>query len=177
MHREQINFCKSVKEQHPTFFVEKNVLDCGSLDINGNNQYLFKRCTYVGIDVGVGRNVDVVSPTHKYNPDKKFDVVISTECFEHDMFYQESLKHIVNFLLKPGGLFLFTCASTNRHEHGTINNTPHNAPLLTNEWANYYKNLTENDVRNVINVDNSFNSYAFSINEHITDLYFWGIKK
>lgn len=176
MHRSAKLFCKSIKERFPQFFKNKTVLDCGSLDVNGNNKYLFKKCTYTGIDVGPGANVDIVTSIHEYitNP---VDVIISTECFEHDMYYKESFKHIVYDLLKPGGLFFFTCASTNRKEHGTVNTSPSDAPLLKEEWAHYYKNLTEDDIRNVINVDMMFDRYEFSTDDKIKDLYFWGIKK
>lgn len=44
-----------------------------------------------------------------------FDTIISTECFEHDPEYSESLNKIYK-MLKPDGLFCFTCASTNRME-------------------------------------------------------------
>jgi cyclopropane fatty-acyl-phospholipid synthase-like methyltransferase len=47
-----------------------------------------------------------------------FDTIISSECFEHDPEYKESFIKIYN-MLKPDGLFCFTCASTGRNEHGT----------------------------------------------------------
>lgn len=50
-HQEQVRFCESVREKFPSLFVGKKVLDAGSLDINGNNRYLFTDCEYVGIDV------------------------------------------------------------------------------------------------------------------------------
>ena len=53
-HQEQINFCKSVKEFMPDFFKGVSVLDIGSLDINGNNRYLFDNYDYTGIDIGEG---------------------------------------------------------------------------------------------------------------------------
>lgn len=41
MHKEQINYCLSIKNKYPELFKGK-ILDCGSLDINGNNRYLFE---------------------------------------------------------------------------------------------------------------------------------------
>jgi hypothetical protein len=41
----------------------------------------------------------------------------------------------------------------------------------------YYKNITEEDVRNAIDVDEIFSSYEFSVEENHCDLYFWGFKK
>ena len=92
-------------------------MDIGSLDINGNTRFLFEDFEYTGVDIGEGPNVDVVSKGHEFKSER-FDIVISTECFEHDMYYKETLKNCVK-LCKAGGMFIFTCASTGRAEHGT----------------------------------------------------------
>lgn len=177
-HVAQKEFFLTVKTKFSENFKNCNVLDVGSLDINGNNRHLFEDYTYIGIDVGHGRNVDVVCKGHEYKSDNKFDVVISSECFEHDMYYKETIKNCID-LTKNGGLFTFTCASTGRPEHGTRRTTGRDAPLLENhgEWFDYYKNLTENDIREVINVDEVFVDYYFEYNPVAKDLYFWGIKK
>jgi SAM-dependent methyltransferase len=152
-------------------------LDCGSLDINGSNRYLFENCEYIGIDIGEGKNVDIVSLIHEFNgDDESYDTIISTECFEHDMYYKESIKNIIR-LLKPGGLFIFTCATTGRPEHGTINTSITDSPLLKGEWSKYYKNLTEEDIRDIIIMENIFIDFKFSINKNHKDLFFYGIKK
>lgn len=177
-HPEQKVFCSKVKELLPQFFKDKSVLDVGSLDINGNNRYLFENCSVCGIDVGEGANVDYVTKTHEFSPLDNYDVIISTECFEHDMYYVLSLNKIVS-LLRSGGLFIFTCATEGRPEHGTLRTSPADAPLLANygEWSNYYKNLSEIDIRSAISVDSIFKEYAFEVNDDSHDLYFWGIKK
>jgi len=85
-------------------------------------------------------------------------------------------------MLKPGGLFLFTCASTGRPEHGTRRTSPIDAPLLiqiSEEWSDYYKNLTESDIRKIVNFDNAFPDGEFQYrfeNGVPIDLYFYGIK-
>lgn len=177
-HKEQKEFFLKIKEQKPRLFDNCNVLDVGSLDINGNNHYLFTNYNYLGIDVGEGKNVDVVSPAHLFKSDNLFDVVISSECFEHDMYYDLTIKNIVN-LTKSGGMFIFSCASDGRPEHGTLRSNPGDAPLLNDItiWSNYYKNLTEQDIRDVINVEEIFSEYYFETNEESHDLYFYGIKK
>lgn len=179
-HPEQKAFCEKVKSLHPRLFEYKKVLDVGSLDINGNNRFLFDSSSYLGIDIGPGPNVDVVAVAHEFNdPDGSYDVIVSTECFEHDMHYDKSIRNIVR-LLASGGLFLFTCATTGRPEHGTRRSDGGvNAPLLASQnddWADYYKNLTEQDIRNVIDVDKVFKLYVFEVNPVAHDLYFWGIK-
>lgn len=178
-HTNQIDFCKKIRRVFPEYFEDKDVLDIGSLDVNGNNKYLFKRCDYIGLDVGEGPNVDVVSPGHLYNaPDESFDTVISTEVFEHDMFYRETIQNIIR-MLKPGGVFVFTCASTGRPEHGTRRTEDGSAPLLesiSEEWADYYKNLTENDVKEIDGFQSNFPDGWFEYNSDTCDLYFFGIK-
>jgi len=168
-HQAQIQFCLSVKERFPQYFKNVRVFDGGSLDINGNNRYLFEEYTYIGVDVGEGSNVDVVCNIGDYKgDDNSFDVVISTECFEHDMEYSKSLQNMVRMC---DGIMLFTCATTGRPEHGTKRTRPESAPLL--EW-DYYKNVTEEMVREAIDLS-VFKEYEFSTNKHPADLYFWGI--
>lgn len=177
-HLLQQEFCKSVKEKYPDFFYNKKVLDVGSLDINGSNKGLFEDCEYIGLDIGVGPNVDIVCVAHKFfPPDETYDTIISTEMFEHDMFYEKSIVNIMR-MLKPGGLFLFTCASTNRSEHGTRKSDSWTAPFLVNkgEWGDYYKNLVEDDILIIPGFKEAFPTGHFSYNEDKTDIYFCGIK-
>lgn len=177
-HKEQQLFFKYVKDKFPLKFKDCDVLDIGSLDINGNNRFLFENYNYTGVDIGPGRNVDVVSKGHEYKSDKLFDIVISSECFEHDMFYNKTIENCIS-LTKPNGMFIFSCASTGRPEHGTKRTSPRNSPLTQKiqGWQNYYKNLTENDIRNIIDVENIFYDFEFKYNPSPGDLYFWGIKK
>jgi SAM-dependent methyltransferase len=181
-HPEQIEFCESVRDRFPTFFRNVFVLDGGSLDLNGSNRYLFENCTYVGVDLGKGDNVDVVSKMHELDlKDEYFDTIISTEAFEHDMHYQKSIPNLIRMLSK-GGLFLFTCATTGRPIHGTeqldfpdTNSSPFTRKI--DVWKNYYKNLVEDDIRKVADVDSIFLRYCFETNHVTHDLYFWGLKK
>ncbi|NIF80751.1 DUF4915 domain-containing protein [Paraburkholderia sp. Cy-641] len=178
-HQNQVDFCESVKARFPDFFSNALVLDIGSLDLNGNNKYLFDGCRYLGLDLMPGDNVDIVGKGHELAlPDATFDTIISTECFEHDRFYEKTLNNAIR-MLKPGGMFIFTCATTGRPEHGTARTTPHDAPFIQmmGDWADYYKNLTEEDVRTVLDLDKIFSFYEFSVNHQTHDLYFAGLKK
>lgn len=176
-HLAQKKFFIEVKRKFPEKFKGCSVVDIGSLDINGNNRYLFENYEYIGVDVGHGPNVDIISKGHEFKSDKLFDIVISSECFEHDMYYSETIKNCIN-LTKSGGLFTFTCASLGRPEHGTRRTKPQDAPLLNEieEWGNYYKNLEESDIRTIFNPDEIFSEYEFIYNPIAFDLYFWGIK-
>jgi len=97
-HQEQAEFCQRIAARWPHLFQNKRVLDCGSLDINGNNRHLFTGGSYLGIDLVAGPNVDVVTRIHKYVAGP-FDVVISTECFEHDSHFAETFSHIIGFVV------------------------------------------------------------------------------
>lgn len=182
-HKEQRDFCFRVKNIYPDFFKNKKVLDIGSLDVNGNNRELFEDCSYIGLDVGEGKNVDVISPGHLYDaPDKFFDVIISTEVFEHDMFYEKTITNIMR-MLKDNGLFLFTCAAPGRPEHGTRRCGEECAPLLiqiSEEWADYYKNLDPEDIKKISNFEQTFPDGVFELRtsdiDIPSDLYFYGIK-
>ena len=104
MHIQARDFTLFVKSVLGDFFVNKCILDVGSGDINGNNRFLFENCEYVGNDVIQAPNVTIVSKT-KDLPfcDCFFDTIVSSECFEHDPEYRESLLKIydlffLNFL-------------------------------------------------------------------------------
>lgn len=169
MHKLVRKYCESVRSRHTKHFIEKDVLDCGSLDINGNNRYLFSECTYIGIDICEGKNVDIVTQVHKFKSPIQFDTVISTEMLEHDRNWLESLRNMFD-LTKPGGMLLFTAAGTNRPEHGTTESTPQDSPMT----HSYYKNITVEMIVKALDLD----AFAwFEISYRQTDIRFAGIKR
>ena len=180
MHEQSRNFTIFVKCILPDFFINKRVLDVGSGDINGNNRFLFENCEYDGNDVIQANNVTIVSKTKDLLfLDNTFDTIISTECFEHDPEYKESLKKIYK-MLKPDGLFCFTCASTGRAEHGTRRTSPNDSyGTIGNleDMNDYYKNLTIIDINEVLELNKLFSVWESYYNAESKDLYFVGIKK
>ncbi len=179
-HENQINFCKSIKNIFPEYFAGVTVLDIGSLDVNGNNKYLFDKDTiYLGLDLASGENVDIICSGHEINlPSETFDMIVSTECLEHDRHWIETLQNAVR-MLRPGGMLLTTCATVGRPEHGTRRTTPQDAPLLEHvdiEWSDYYMNLTEDDFRSALNIEENFQYAKFEVEHSTYDLYFVGIK-
>ena len=173
MHREQCDFCERVRARYLSFFVNTRVLDCGSLNVNGTNQYLFAGGCYWGVDIAPGPNVDIVSKIHELPfRDGLFDVVISTECLEHDLHWETSIRKMAA-LVRPDGLLLFTCATTGRAEHGTVATTAGDSPFT----PDYYRNLTEKDVRYALDLERQFSTHLFEANEAHHDLYFFGIKR
>jgi SAM-dependent methyltransferase len=187
-HIEQINYVNKVKSIFPDYFTNKKVLGVGTYDVCGSEDMFFDDCDYAGLDLGPGPGVDIVCPAQDYDaPDGSYDVIISCECFEHNPFYKETIQNIVR-LLKPGGLFLFTCATTGRPVHGTAsleeeskNKWPNwkTMPNVKREnWDNeYYKNLTESDIRECVNIENIFRDFEFEVDVNHCDLFFRGIKK
>lgn len=182
-HQTQRDFCQAVKNRFPQYFDNVKVVDFGSLDINGSNKVFFTNSEYIGLDIGPGKNVDVISKAHEYSaPDASFDTVISTEMFEHDKFLNLSFLNMVR-VLKPGGLLLFTCAGPGRDEHGTNRVTPSDSPLTTmfEDWADFYENVDESKIRSIINVDEVFSQYEFRLasgwGKPDADLQFYGIKR
>ena len=135
-------------------------------------------------------------PAQEYDaPSNHYDTIISCECWEHNPYYKESIHNAIR-MLKPGGLFLFTCATTGRPVHGTKTQdaidqanlktlqgntitTWKTMPNVSREgWdSEYYRNVTEQDIRDAVSLDTVFQDYAFEVNEEHCDLYFWGFKK
>jgi len=179
-HPEQRRMCLEIKNRFPQFFVGSSVLDVGSLDINGANRYLFENCTYTGLDIAAGKNVDVVSLCHEYIPEIFiFDTVVSTECLEHDKYWKKTIPHMLS-LVRPRGFLLITCATHGREEHGTRKSKPHHSPLTVavgGDWGDYYKNLDELDFKSVIDFNKEFSQYGFEVDTSRHDLLFWGIKR
>ncbi len=180
MHPQAVDFTLFVKSILYDNFKNKIVLDVGSGDINGNNSSLFEDCIYHGNDVIEGKNVTIVSRTKDLPfPDEHFDTIVSTECFEHDPEYSESFKKIYR-MLKPNGVFAFTCASTDRHEHGTRATSSQDSYGTIGgivDMQDYYKNLTQNDLNDVLNLNAHFSTWNTYYNWETCDLYFVGIKK
>ena len=182
MHIQANRFLQWASVTFNEYFKENiTVLDVGSGDINGNNRLLFPPvCTYWGNDVSIGANVNIVSKTSALPfSNDTFDVVVSSECFEHDPEYVLSLQKIFK-MLKPGGLFFFTCASTGRAEHGTLKTIPTDS-LATRArvpvWSTYYKNLEKADIEAAWEgITASWAAAEYYYNASSKDIYFWGIK-
>lgn len=168
-HQAQLDFVAIVRAMYPDYFIRKQVLEIGSLNINGSIRQFFEQCVYVGVDLGEGRDVDVVARGEDLTyDDGSFDVVASCECFEHNPEWVATLNNMIRM---SSGLVFFSCATTGRPEHGTPRTSPHDAPFC----GEYYRNLTEEDVRSAIDLS-VFEDYQFLTNDMAHDLYFWGIK-
>lgn len=154
-------------------FAGVKVLEVGSLDINGTVRDFFTDCDYIGVDLDEGPGVDVVAQGQELDyPDRSFDTVISAECFEHNPYWLETF---VNMHRMADVLVAFTCATTGRREHGTTRTSPADSPFTLN-W-DYYRNLTEDDFADNLDLNSMFQRHSFSVNNNSHDLYFWGLVK
>jgi hypothetical protein len=172
-HEEQRVFFESVKKRMPHFFNDVDVIEIGSLDINGSVRDFYNAKTYIGIDLSEGPGVDQVAEGQDVDfPDDCFDVAVSAECFEHNPYWLETF---INMHRMAEKFVIFTCASEGRPEHGTTRTTPDNSPF-TLKW-DYYRNLVEADFTSNLDLENMFEEYEFDYNPSSCDLYFWGVKK
>ncbi|MBI2415262.1 MAG: class I SAM-dependent methyltransferase [Candidatus Kerfeldbacteria bacterium] len=89
-------------------------LGCGSKPYRS----LFKGATeYIGLDIVPGPQVDIVGEAwHLPFPDASFDVLITTQVFEHTMKLTETMAEIRR-VVKPGG-YIFISAPFAFQEHG-----------------------------------------------------------
>lgn len=111
--------------KQPTF---KNVLDVGSLDVNGSfsNYNFFSRGEawldlvkgeMTGIDLAEGPGVDVVMNANDMAfADNTFDLVLCLEMLEHDENPAKSIKEMYR-VLKPGQPLILTCPNEKAPEH------------------------------------------------------------
>jgi len=164
-HFEQREFCERLVRRWPHLFEGKSVLDCGALDINGNNRHLFTGCNYTGIDITEGANVDHVSLIHEFTGGP-FGVVISTECLEHDAYASESIQRMIK-LVADDGILIVTCATTGRIEHGTTDSHPGDSPAT----HGHYRNIVPSEL--VVPLRDSFRCWGVEVIHG--DLYGWGL--
>lgn len=100
------------------------VLDVGSRRILTNHRthrdlLTEHDCDYVGADVVAGNNVDIVMTKPYRIPVKSnsFDVVMSSQAFEHIPFPWASFLEMSR-IVRPGG-FIFLTSPSRGHRHGT----------------------------------------------------------
>lgn len=177
-HAEQLKFIELIQRCFPKHFTNTSVLEIGSLDINGSIRRFFNQADYTGVDVGAGPGVDIVTGGQLVDlPSESRQVVVSCECLEHNPYWVETLSNMFR-ICAPGGLVIMSCASPGREEHGTTRTTPHHSPLTVGAGWEYYKNVSESDVRRTFpNLDWQFgHNYIFATHHGSMDTYFVGYK-
>lgn len=119
-----------------TYPIQGNVLEIGSLDVNGSPKWHFREGNqwtkataqallerfpgYIGIDILSGRNVDFLVSSHdivRTFGSAFFDLIVSAEMLEHDSEPWTTAAQI-RAALKPGGhLILTTCGFNTLYHH------------------------------------------------------------
>lgn len=176
-HYQQLKFVELVGSNFPDFFRNKKILEVGSWIANETIRDFFKDCEYIGADIAEGPGVDVVCPGERLEfADESFDVVASCECFEHNPNWSATFKNM-HRMLKPGGLFLMTCATIGRREHGTTRKSPNASLTVESGHEDYYANISKGDISKQFDLNSMFDSIAMFYNIYSRDLYFIGFKK
>jgi ubiquinone/menaquinone biosynthesis C-methylase UbiE len=169
-HRQQRTWFSKIKTAHPEWFDGVQVLEVGSLNINGTVRDFYNATRYVGVDIGPGPGVDVVSGGEKLDyPDNSFDIAVSAECFEHN---PEWVATFTNMHRMANTAVLITCASDGRPEHGTSRTDRGSSP----HTGDYYRNLNQQDFEQHFDLQAMFSEHAFEYNPESQDLYFYGVK-
>lgn len=112
-----------VLERLPRFV---SVLDIGGADVNGTVHDVLRECYSVGwldvLDIAPGPGVTIVADaTEPETWDRikvgHYDLIITTECFEHVPHWTRIVDGVAS-VLAPGGVFMGTAASIGRRPHG-----------------------------------------------------------
>jgi len=114
------------------------VLDIGGRDVTGDwggsPRDLFPNATiYHVLDITDGPDVDIVADAATWQPNgRRYDVVVSAECFEHTPAWPAICRKALE-ALKPGGRFIATMAGPGRRPHGALGDVD---PGLGEHYAN-----------------------------------------
>lgn len=138
MHQEAFDWLRRVK---PILGKRRFVADLGAFNVNGSARELFAQDAevYIGVDVRLGRGVDVVADAAWWRgPAQPLDLIISTECLEHTP-YAAAICHNAYRLLEAGGVFLATAAGPKR--------APHSVDGSAHLGSEFYRNVSEQDLR------------------------------
>ena len=145
-----------------------NVLEIGSLDINGTIRHLFDSLvsdggSYVGIDIQEGPGVDVVADAAAIKCKNPVDIIVCAEVFEHTPVWREIVKNS-HENLKDRGLFIATMAGEGRAPHSAIDENP------IRSWE-YYRNVTATELSESLKMFTKA-----GVNVYQTDTRCWAIK-
>jgi SAM-dependent methyltransferase len=108
MHQSVMRFVEQVVADLD--LASKDVLEVGSLNVNGSVRRFFSGGSYVGVDMREGPDVDLVLNAHALYPhfaSESFDVVVSTEMLEHDDAPWISVLHMRD-VIRSGGVLILT---------------------------------------------------------------------
>lgn len=139
-----------------------DILDVGGRDINGSVRHLFAPdARWTVVDNVAAPEVDIVADAAAWVPDRRYDVAVCTEVFEH----AEQWGSILITLAKAAPLVIVTCASTGRQVHSQVGHLE----LPPGEW---YANVPASYLTSMMS--ELFGSYEVIDNQAAHDVYAWG---
>ena len=114
-----------------------SVLEFGSRNLNGSVRSVIDAPYYVGVDLYEGPDVDIVGDAATVSLPDRFDLVVSTEVFEHaDDANCAAIVANAFAHLNDGGSFVATMAGVGRGPHSAIEAVPELQP------GEFYRNVT-----------------------------------
>jgi hypothetical protein len=138
-----------------------SVLDIGGQNVNGTVHDWLPNATVTTLDL---ENADIIADATAWKPTGTWDLVIATEVFEHVEHWPRVIE-TARAALAAWGVFVATCASTNRPAHGATG-APAPAP---GEW---YGNVDPPDLDNVLGW--YFRQHEVVYQYPPGDAYMWG---
>lgn len=176
-HPNQLTFVKHCSGILESVYKDASIAEIGAYAVNGGiRNYFGWGGKYTGVDLVAGPGVDVVASGHDFGESNAYDIVISSEMFEHNPLWLETFLNMIR-MTKSGGTMLFTCATMGRIEHGTDRTGPEDSPGTSARGWQYYRNLTRRDFEKHIDVSAHFSCFRFFNVAVSNDLYFIGTKK
>lgn len=132
MHKEVMDWVSTSFNNWVADRKDLNVLEIGSLDINGSVRPIFTHHarTYLGIDPQAGPGVDYVCDASLFHTGPIWDVVVCAEVFEHTPVWKEIVERAHGNLVE-GGIFIATMAGEGRPPHSAIDENP------IRDWEHY----------------------------------------
>lgn len=120
MHAEALAWVDAYRTDEPV-----SVLDIGGRNINGTPKPLFPNATtYTVLDIAPGDGVEIVADAATWEPDRRYDVVVCCEVFEHTDVWPAILRTAYRALV-PGGVLIATMAGPGRAVHSAVDGGPH----------------------------------------------------
>lgn len=167
-HEQQLNALKIIVDTL-SLGRETSILEIGSYDVNGSIREVFSCDSHIGVDLIPGPGVDLVAGGHEIRLDKKFDVVVSSEVFEHNPFWRETLDNMIAHANKDG-FVVVTCATTGRLEHGTRRTNVSDSPGTSAKGWDYYHNISQDEMLSYLS-ERSIKNYILVTQNRTYDLY------
>lgn len=169
-HRQQLDFLHCVRSQL-LLNEPMRVLEIGSHDVNGSIRNILDANIYIGVDLSPGKGVDFIAGGHEVNlKNYFFNICVSSECFEHNPFWVQTLRNMIDHL-PNGGVLMVTAATHGRPEHGTMRTDPSSSPGTSSVGWNYYKNIGIGELEEVLLKHPMVIDYFLTVQKFTCDIY------